>query len=266
MGRTLCLLAVLSLLAGNGATPALAASFDCARAQKPDEAAVCSDPALSELDAEMGALWFSYAALPFLMGMSGIRRDDAHAFLRDRSACGADIACLRTTYEARLKALEEGIKAGIAGLAGEQQAASPALPEPVEAIIAGYITQCAQLGGRLTAGADRPRVMASDLDGDGATDYVLNTQNLQCDGSATAFCGNGGCAIDIAVSGNGYRSPITALGGQPTISQRSDGTEVEIWVDGADCNLPDKAHACWATYSWPGGKVGTTYQARALAP
>lgn len=95
------------------ATQAEAASFDCNRAQTPDEKAVCRNSALSELDTQMAALWYSYKRFPFLMGASGVRWDDAHQFLADRRQCGANIACLRRVYQARIKALKAGIRWGM---------------------------------------------------------------------------------------------------------------------------------------------------------
>ena len=94
-------------------TQADAASFDCNRAQMPDEKAVCKNPGLSQLDSEMGALWYSYNRFPFLMGMSGVRQDDAHQFLADRSRCGANVTCLRSVYLARIRALKAGIRWGM---------------------------------------------------------------------------------------------------------------------------------------------------------
>ncbi len=44
---------------------AQAASFDCAKAEAADEIAICKNPELSELDTEMGALWFTFDKLPF---------------------------------------------------------------------------------------------------------------------------------------------------------------------------------------------------------
>lgn len=94
-------------------TQADAASFDCNRAWMPDEKAVCKNPGLSALDSEMAALWYSYKRFPFLMGASGVRQDDAHQFLADRSRCGASVACLRRLYQARIKALKAGIRWGM---------------------------------------------------------------------------------------------------------------------------------------------------------
>lgn len=107
------LIAALALAA---ATPVLAASFDCGAARTPDEVAVCRTPALSLLDTEMGALWFSYSRIPMLMGASGVRGDDARAFLAARAHCGAETGCIAALYTARNTALRSGITAALANV------------------------------------------------------------------------------------------------------------------------------------------------------
>ncbi|HVT56720.1 MAG TPA: hypothetical protein VHD34_11835 [Xanthobacteraceae bacterium] len=109
------------MAAGFAANSAHAASFDCRKARMPDEVAICHHRDLSELDAEMGALWFSYRQLPFLMGMNGARRDDAGTFLSKRAACGPRVECLRALYRARNKALREDITAAMREIKREQQ-------------------------------------------------------------------------------------------------------------------------------------------------
>ena len=106
-------LTALALVAMAVATDAEAASFDCNRAKTSDEKAVCRNPGLSDLDSQMAALWYSYKQFPFLMGMSGVRRDDAQQFLVDRRQCGANAGCLRRVYQARIKALKAGIRWGM---------------------------------------------------------------------------------------------------------------------------------------------------------
>jgi uncharacterized protein len=91
------------------AAPASAASFDCAKARLPEEIAVCRNPALSELDTEMGALWFSYSRVPMAMGSNGARRDEAQQFLRDRASCNASASCLVFVYRRRNAALRQAI-------------------------------------------------------------------------------------------------------------------------------------------------------------
>jgi uncharacterized protein len=95
------------------AAPAGAASFNCSKAETPDEIAICAHPDLSALDSEMGGLWFAYSQIPFLMGMSGQRQDEARAFLQSRASCGADVACLTTAYRQRIDALKAGLISGM---------------------------------------------------------------------------------------------------------------------------------------------------------
>jgi uncharacterized protein len=106
-------LAVACFTAAAGVEKLEAASFDCSRARYPDEIAVCSNRKLSELDTQMGALWYSYKSFPFMMGMSGQRQDEARQFLSDRRQCGADVACLRQVYRMRINALKNGIQWGM---------------------------------------------------------------------------------------------------------------------------------------------------------
>ncbi|MCB1499435.1 MAG: hypothetical protein KDK07_06545 [Bauldia sp.] len=91
------------------ASPAGAASFDCAKAKAPDEVAICANPDLSALDSEMGGLWFAYDQFPFLMGANGSRQDEARQFLDVRAACGADVSCLKGAYAVRNATLKQQI-------------------------------------------------------------------------------------------------------------------------------------------------------------
>lgn len=91
------------------ASTAQAASFDCSKAGKPDEIAICANPDLSALDSEMGGLWFAFRKVPMLMGSNGARMDDAQAFLQQRAQCGGNLACLRPLYHARIETLQQGI-------------------------------------------------------------------------------------------------------------------------------------------------------------
>lgn len=105
---------ILSALAGLGmalmlTSSARAASFDCAHATRADEIAVCRNPRLSEMDSEMGGLWFAYSRVPMLMGGNGARMDAAQAFLARRTACGRNVACLDSVYRARIEVLRRDI-------------------------------------------------------------------------------------------------------------------------------------------------------------
>jgi uncharacterized protein len=95
------------------AAPAQAASFNCARARAADEMTVCRTPSLSNLDSEMGGLWYAFSRVPMLMGSNGNRGDEARAFLERRRACGRNVACLTTVYRARIAELHDGIDASM---------------------------------------------------------------------------------------------------------------------------------------------------------
>jgi uncharacterized protein len=102
------------------AAPASAASFDCSKAKAPDEIAICANPDISALDSEMGGLWFAYSQIPFLMGMSGNRQDEAHAFLQTRAACGANVSCLKGAYTQRIATLKQQLTSGMQEYCSQQ--------------------------------------------------------------------------------------------------------------------------------------------------
>jgi uncharacterized protein len=91
------------------ASPAHAASFNCAAAHAPDEVTICRTPSLSILDSEMGGLWYAYSRVPMYMGGRDARRDEAQAFLTRRRACGRNVGCLTTAYRARIAELRRGV-------------------------------------------------------------------------------------------------------------------------------------------------------------
>jgi len=261
MKHWLCLILVgLGFVAATARSNAKAASFDCTKAQAADEIAVCKRPELSELDTKMAALWFAYSKFPFLMGANGARQDEAAAFLRQRSDCGNDVACLKKVYEARISQLEDGITRAMNDVRRQSGAVGPGslLPAGIERLMADYGEQCRKLGGAMT-GPNAPSMLSGDIDRDGKPDYVLNPINLRCSAAATTFCGNGGCQISIALSSSDYTKPVTALGSEPTLAQRPGGTELDLWVDRLHCKTADFKQACWATYAWKDGKLAETY-------
>lgn len=104
-------LAVLALVAAGSA--AEAASFNCAKAKTPDEKAICASPSLSELDVKMATLYGVRMKLPMLMGARGAAQDEQHDFLTARGACGADAACIGTSYQERIDTLSMEIDAAM---------------------------------------------------------------------------------------------------------------------------------------------------------
>jgi uncharacterized protein len=249
------------------AVPAEAASFDCSKAEAPDEVAVCGNAQLSELDTEMGALWFTYQRIPFLMGANAARKEDAEAFLQERKACGGDEACIRKAYEERISGLEAGIQNWLRSSDADPGAppwSNATLPVPITSIITDYQKMCSDIGGTLAAGAETPLVMTADLDGDGVHDFVLNPQNMQCSAAATAFCANDGCRITLALSRDGYADPATIMGGAPSLSQGEEGTVLEVWVANSNCTTDAQKSSCLGRYAWQDGELAVTHEAAAF--
>jgi uncharacterized protein len=102
---------LLSLLAA--VTPAIAASFDCARASRPDERAICAHPKLSDMDVEMATLYRVRLQMPMLMGSRGAAGDEQLAWLAKRRACGGDVGCLTSAYRSRIDQLGNIIADGM---------------------------------------------------------------------------------------------------------------------------------------------------------
>jgi uncharacterized protein len=90
-----------ALLCGHG--KARAASFDCAKAARPSEIAICASPALSALDAQLGAAWAHRVARepslrPIERGWIDVRD----------VGCGKEVRCLTRMTHARLAWLRSG--------------------------------------------------------------------------------------------------------------------------------------------------------------
>ncbi|AYA41725.1 hypothetical protein HZS38_15420 [Xenorhabdus nematophila] len=81
------------------------ASFNCAKAQLPDEKAICSSPKLNDLDVEMSVKYHFLRGL-FAMGVSGEMYDNQTAWLKQRKKCKGDTACLLQSYHQRIKQLD----------------------------------------------------------------------------------------------------------------------------------------------------------------
>ncbi|KQP38519.1 hypothetical protein ASF49_05920 [Methylobacterium sp. Leaf104] len=92
---------VLPVLAAGSAQ---AASFSCEKAETADEKAICAHLSLNDLDVEM-ATRFEILRAMLPMGGNAKLREDQETWLTERRACAADVACLRQSYEDRLKVL-----------------------------------------------------------------------------------------------------------------------------------------------------------------
>lgn len=101
-----------SLLIGQGATPlastAQAASFDCTRARSADERAICGNRVLEDRDVELSVLYGLIVKLVPMGSRDSIRREQTQ-WLSQRGRCGADIPCLRRTYDRRIASLRATI-------------------------------------------------------------------------------------------------------------------------------------------------------------
>jgi uncharacterized protein len=85
---------------------ALAASFDCHQARRPDERAICDSRQLSEMDVEMSVRYEMLIGL-VAMGTRGNMQEEQHEWLQQRARCGADQACLADSYNTRITALKD---------------------------------------------------------------------------------------------------------------------------------------------------------------
>lgn len=97
--------ALASVAAGPLASPATAASFDCATNRAPDEAAICKDCELAQLDVKLAAL---YGVVTRLVGMGqrGTIQDDQRAWLVQRAACGGNTGCIASAYKTRIDQIQ----------------------------------------------------------------------------------------------------------------------------------------------------------------
>lgn len=87
-----------------------AASFDCeAQTLKPDEKTICDVRALNDADVKMVTTFDLLSGL-LAMGARGTMQDQQTEWLKKRQACGADVACLTSSYEERLKVLNDTYK------------------------------------------------------------------------------------------------------------------------------------------------------------
>lgn len=87
-----------------------AASFDCdGKTLQPDEKMICDTRPLNDADVKMATTFELISGL-LAMGSRGTLQDEQTAWLKTRQACGADAACLKTSYETRLGQLDVAYK------------------------------------------------------------------------------------------------------------------------------------------------------------
>ena len=88
-----------------------AASFDCARARSASERAICGNRSLEDRDVKMATLYSVVRQFQGGMGALAAMRDRQSEGLGQRELCGANIACIRRSYDGRIAELERGVTA-----------------------------------------------------------------------------------------------------------------------------------------------------------
>ena len=108
-----CLFAALAaamLLAPGAAGAADYAPMNCAKAKSAAEKTICKDYGLGQLEARMATL-YAVATSLVAMGQRGDMQGAQRDFLQERENCGADAACIRKKYDARIADLQGTIDA-----------------------------------------------------------------------------------------------------------------------------------------------------------
>jgi uncharacterized protein len=102
---------VLSLLAAS--VPARAADYapiDCGKASSGTERAICRSYPLGQAEARMATLFGVVTSL-VAMGQRSDIGDAQRKWLKERSACGDDSACIALAYQSRITALSSALDA-----------------------------------------------------------------------------------------------------------------------------------------------------------
>lgn len=86
------------------ASTAQAVSYDCQKAKSFVEKEICKDPALSDLDDELGSLYQSAIDSSAAPAANALKKQQLQ-WLKQRDACQTN-ACVKKAYQKRIKALE----------------------------------------------------------------------------------------------------------------------------------------------------------------
>lgn len=88
------------------ATPASAASFDCAKAHTAGERTICANRSLNDRDVKMATLYDLVRKLVG-MGTRGNIMEEQTRWLGARKACGANVGCIARAYDQRIAAIQK---------------------------------------------------------------------------------------------------------------------------------------------------------------
>lgn len=101
--RNILILAGFALVLSTGG--ASAASFPCSAASTASEKTICANLALNDQDVRM-SVYYDLAQALVAMGERDQIKSDQTAWLAQRQACGANVACIAALYASRITALQ----------------------------------------------------------------------------------------------------------------------------------------------------------------
>ena len=109
MKQTILASGILFACASLG-SPANAASFDCTKPDlAADEKVICDNRALNDQDVKM-VTTFDILTQLMAMGARDTLREEQSQWLKKRQECNADVACITSAYEERMKRLGEAFQ------------------------------------------------------------------------------------------------------------------------------------------------------------
>ena len=134
------------------ALPAGAAGIDCAKARTATERAICGDPELQKLDAAVASDFAdALAATQGATRQALLAQQRRWLSQRDHGCKGNDVACLRSSYQARFDALE--------ALTARIAPGNPSLSDATAVALLGSW----KIEGDLVPGAPDQRVPATEM-------------------------------------------------------------------------------------------------------
>ncbi len=109
MKQTILASGILLACASLG-SPANAASFDCTKPDlASDEKAICDNRTLNDQDVKM-VTTFDILTQLMAMGARDTLREEQSQWLKKRQECNADVVCITSAYEERMKRLGEAFQ------------------------------------------------------------------------------------------------------------------------------------------------------------